>query len=587
MNRDVGFLCWKDTKSWMEQMKGTRWESMVKKENSLFKKKVNEVASKEKLLEKMDEFMKAKSSIFFQYQNIIVKQYGSYEYEWFHHSDSSKTYIVSDIFLYKEHIFQIKASSNGSEKYRLESLHKWYINNVGPNVIVKNHICYVLTAKNKLWYNSLIAIDYKSGKIIKTIYEEKDKQFNLSLVKGDNECIFLIRDNSGKQNLFVIDELEIAYENLVLQSYFPIGYYKGKICYFFNLNNIWYSKGFKINNFSNEIEYASLKNNILILRDNGLKRVFDFKMKEIYNFYGNLILNKFVENPFDRFFIDFTDSGIQEFHNSSHVFVNKTCYRPYCKVKRYFVDDIDIPLIVAKPFCNIKGLMVTAYGGYGLPTTLSSTRWKPYLEDGWIIAYACVRGSGDVDKAWADAARTYNKGFACEDLESCILYLQKKYKISNNHTCIYGRSAGGYLVGATVKKNPDGKLFKMAYTEVPYVDVLQTTTNPKLPLTILEYDEFGNPADGIEEFRTIMELSPVNIETSPDIFVLIRTSEHDSEVFTYESYKWLEALRENKKNDATKLLYNTLNKGHFVMDYENFSEDFFLLKSFRDVKQER
>ena len=422
---------------------------------------------------------------------------------------------------------------------------------------------------------------------IKTIYEEKDKRFNLSLIKGDNECIFLIRDNSGKQNLFVIEDLEIAYENKVLQNYFPIGYHKGIICYFFNINNIWHSKGFKFSKFSNEIEYVSLKNDILIIRDNGLKRVFDFKAKEIYKFYGNIILNKFVENPFERFFIDFTESGIQEFHNSSHDFINKTCYKSYTKVKRYFVGDIKVPLIVAKPLCNIKGLMVTAYGGYGLPTSLSSTRWKPYLEDGWIIAYACVRGSGDVDKAWAESARTYNKELACEDLEFCIRYLQNKYKISSKHTCIYGRSAGGYLVGATVKRNPHGKLFKMVYTEVPYVDVLQTTTNPKLPLTIIEYDEFGNPADGIQEFRTIMELSPVNIESSPDIFVIIRTSENDSEVFTYESYKWLNALRGSSKNDTTKLLYNTQNKGHFVngsLGYENFSEDFFLLKSFRDVK---
>ena len=100
--RDLKFLCWKDSKSWMENMKGIRWESMVKRENSLFKKKINEIASKEELLEKMEEFIKAKQSIFFRYQNIIIKQYGSYEYEWFYESDSSKTYTVSDIFLYKD-----------------------------------------------------------------------------------------------------------------------------------------------------------------------------------------------------------------------------------------------------------------------------------------------------------------------------------------------------------------------------------------------------------------------------------------------------------------------------------------------------
>jgi len=557
---------------------------MVSRENSLYKKSVNSVASKEELLKKTDEFIKAKSSIFFRYENIIIKHNGSYEYEWFYIIDSSKTHIVSDVFIYDNYIYHIRDIGNGSQKYRLECLdaHKvlWYIDNVGPNVIVKDNICYVLTCKNKLWYNSLVSINYKSGKIIKTIYEENDKQFNLSLVKGDNKCIFLLRENSGKQNLFVIDKGDIVYKNVNLQSYYPIGYYKKKICYFFNVNNKWNSEGFRFKyDFSDEIEYASLKNDILILRDHGLKKIYNFKMEEIYTFYGNLILNTFIENPFERFFIDFTDSGIQEFHN----FTNKSCFQSYGHVKRYFVGAV--PCIVLEPKCNIKGLMVTAYGGYGLPTSLSSVRWKPYLDDGWIIAYACVRGSGDVNKAWADAARTYNKALACEDLENCIYYLQNKYKISYKQTCIYGRSAGGYLLGATIARNLDGKLFKMAYAEVPYVDVLRTTTNPNLPLTILEYDEFGNPADGIQEFRTIMDLSPVNIKTSPDIFVLIRTSENDSQVFPYESYKWLEALRGNSKNDTRKLLYNTQKKGHFIISYENFSEDFFLLKSFRDEQK--
>jgi len=128
----------------------------------------------------------------------------------------------------------------------------------------------------------------------------------------------------------------------------------------------------------------------------------------------------------------------------------------------------------------------------------------------------------------------------------------------------------------------------MVYTEVPYVDVLRTTTNPKLPLTALEYDEFGNPSNGIYEFRSIMEYSPVDsldYNMPPDIFVLIRTSENDNQVFAYESFKWVNALRGKDKNDSKKLLFLTQNSGHFITGdnlYENFSEDFFLLNSFRD-----
>jgi len=124
----------------------------------------------------------------------------------------------------------------------------------------------------------------------------------------------------------------------------------------------------------------------------------------------------------------------------------------------------------------------------------------------------------------------------------------------------------------------------MVYAEVPYVDVLRTTTNPSLPLTALEYNEFGNPAEGIQEFRTIMNYSPVDsldFENPPDLNIIVRTSENDSQVYAYESYKWLESLRGKNKSDKRKILYNSKNKGHFVNSYENFSQDFFLLKSFR------
>ena len=127
----------------------------------------------------------------------------------------------------------------------------------------------------------------------------------------------------------------------------------------------------------------------------------------------------------------------------------------------------------------------------------------------------------------------------------------------------------------------------MVYTEVPYVDVLRTTTNPSLPLTQLEYDEFGNPANGIYEFQKILEMSPVDaLLEPPDLFAIIHTSENDVQVYPYESYKWLEALR-NGKNDLRKLLYYSENKGHFVIGedmYMNYSYDFFLLKKYRDNK---
>ena len=123
----------------------------------------------------------------------------------------------------------------------------------------------------------------------------------------------------------------------------------------------------------------------------------------------------------------------------------------------------------------------------------------------------------------------------------------------------------------------------MVYTEVPYVDILRTTTNPKLPLTQLEYNEFGNPTNSIYEFQELLKLSPVDsISKPPDIFILVRTSENDSEVYTYESLKWISALRGKNKNDVRKLVYISENEGHSLSSTVNLAEDFILLKNSRE-----
>lgn len=574
MIRDVGFLSWKQPSAWMESMKGSRWNSMVEKENKRFKDYVKKSATKEELLQKANDFSQADKTIFFRYESLLIKPKGS-SFEWFHEKDMKQSYTASDIFVDKNYIYTIRDVGEGSQKYKLECLHDskvlWSKENVGPEMYVKDNVCYYLTAKKRLWYNSVECVDSTTGNNTILIYEELDEKFQLSFVKGEN-CLFLLRENSGLQNMFVIDEKKIVYENTKLQYYYPIGYHKKKLCYFYSNGSSWKSKGFSFEEFEEEIEYFSLKNKLFLLRESGKKTMYNLHFKKLYSFYGDLILNRFVENPFTRFFIDFTNSGIQEMNIVDETVI-MNCTDSYASTKRFFTKNV--PIVCAIP-CKIKALLVIAYGAYGLPTSFGTSRWKPYIDDGWLIAFVCVRGSGDVTKRWAEEGRAYKKENSCIDLEEGIQYIQQKFHISAKNTCIYGRSAGGYLVGATIARNPRGNLFKMAYTEVPYVDVLRTTTNPDLPLTTLEYDEFGNPRDGIFQFKKILELSPVDLLNPPDIDVLIRVSENDSQVYAYEGYKWLEALK------GRGILYSTKNKGHFVRDSENFSEDFFIINYFRE-----
>lgn len=89
-------------------------------------------------------------------------------------------------------------------------------------------------------------------------------------------------------------------------------------------------------------------------------------------------------------------------------------------------------------------------------------------------------------------------------------------------------------MGGTLTRNPTGKLMSAVYTEVPYVDELRTTTNNELPLTELEFNEFGAPAHRLSDFLSVGLLSPADAASttgSPEVFVLTRTAENDSQVF--------------------------------------------------------
>jgi oligopeptidase B len=168
------------------------------------------------------------------------------------------------------------------------------------------------------------------------------------------------------------------------------------------------------------------------------------------------------------------------------------------------------------------------------------------LKRGWAIVFALVRGGGDNSAAWADAARRDHRHVAVDDFESVIRASQQRYHLGPEKTVIYGRSAGGVPVGAMVSRFPDGQLMGAAFTEVPYVDVLRTSSNPNLPLTKGEYQEFGNPAEKILNFRELLSVSPINTlptDGAPGVFVMSHVGLLDKQVYAYESFKWIQRLR--------------------------------------------
>jgi oligopeptidase B len=233
-------------------------------------------------------------------------------------------------------------------------------------------------------------------------------------------------------------------------------------------------------------------------------------------------------------------------------------------------DGTKVPYVLISSCNKPSALLCIVYGAYGIDTHMNVDRWKPLLARGWGLCLALVRGGGDHDDEWAEAARRENRYKSVEDFEACVAAARRHFHLPASVTAVYGRSAGGYLIGSCLARHTDGDLFGAVYTEVPYVDVLNTTANRELPLTELEYDEFGDPRHRLEDFSTLLHLSPVDSLPpggAPKIFVLDRTALHDKEVFAYESMKWitrLQELDENHKETLPKLLAIAENEGHFA-----------------------
>ena len=265
----------------------------------------------------------------------------------------------------------------------------------------------------------------------------------------------------------------------------------------------------------------------------------------------------------------------KSFYFQNKLLIEKSIQFKPLEVHRFHVkskDGTPIPYIIIKQKgIRPKAHLIYVYGAYGSTTPIEwpYKTWYSLLQRRWAIVYAMVRGSGDNNSEWANAARRDHRHIAVDDFEAVIRDAQRVNQLNAKHTVIYGRSAGGIPIGAIVARYPDGQLIGAAYTEVPYVDVLRTTTNPNLPLTIGEYKEFGNPRESLLNFKELLAVSPINalpVDGAPGVFVLTRVGLLDRQVYAYESFKWIQRLRGNYNsvgfNPKGKYVIFDVNEAH-------------------------
>jgi oligopeptidase B len=206
-------------------------------------------------------------------------------------------------------------------------------------------------------------------------------------------------------------------------------------------------------------------------------------------------------------------------------------------------------------------LYVYGYGSYGysLPLGFSSNRLS-LLDRGVVMAYAHIRGGGDMGEPWHDAGKMLLKLNTFTDFIACVEYLTAESYGDATRVAIEGGSAGGLLMGAVVNMRPE--LFRAVLSHVPFVDVMNTMLDATLPLTVPEYEEWGNPNEA-EYFTYMLSYSPYdNLRAASYPAMLVKTSLNDSQVMYWEPAKYVAKLRTLKTDDNALLLVTNMKAGH-------------------------
>ncbi len=198
-------------------------------------------------------------------------------------------------------------------------------------------------------------------------------------------------------------------------------------------------------------------------------------------------------------------------------------------------------------------LYLYSYGSYGnsIPLNFSSNRLA-LLDRGIVIALAHIRGGGDLGKPWHDAGRMMKKMNTFTDFIACAEQLIADKYTAKGNIIIEGGSAGGLLMGAVTNLRPD--LWKAVISKVPFVDVMNTMLDASLPLTVGEYEEWGNP-NKPEDYAYMRKYSPYdNLEAKVYPTILVKTSFNDSQVMYWEPAKYVAKLRTLKPADDKNVL---------------------------------
>jgi len=563
----------KDDLAWMESMSGPRWEGLIREEQQRWTEVARGSRHHQSQIKKASAVSNQNR---FMSGPVEIAHIGVMSYKW-NWKGSATKYDAADLCTVGHTVFVSYEDSDGAENYAIAALQRgisqplWKYTNMSPFVGVIGGRCYSIECKNKLLYYKCVSWNTITGEDYRTEYEEKDPRYNLELIRGSSGAgeagegggvLFLRRQSGPKQDVIQISSDVRLLEPICLESSrFILGSRAGEYLHW-SAKRQWTLKGLsgKFPDFTvNTPELLDTERGLLVTHWEGKRTLWSIGKSPhiIWTGVGNILID-----PWQGPWIRITQPGVPV----AWITIHRPSV-PHPVALQHFArskDGTHIPFYTVgsvKP----KGLLICAYSAYGIATNFSTARWRPLLAEGWAIVFGIYRGGGDHTPEWEDDGRLTGRINTLEDAEAVVRLARRIYDMPASSTVIYGRSAGGLWVGGLCSRYPGGDLFGGAYMEVPYLDVLRTTTNLNLPLTLLETDEFGLPAMRISDLAGILQWSPMETlpaSGTPGIFQIVRTGLNDSEVFAYESAKWV--VRCRNTNAERIFLAIEGGQGHFV-----------------------
>jgi oligopeptidase B len=224
---------------------------------------------------------------------------------------------------------------------------------------------------------------------------------------------------------------------------------------------------------------------------------------------------------------------------------------------------VPISLAYRLPFApdGTRPLLLNGYGAYGVCYDPGfSANLLSLLDRGFVVAIAHIRGGEELGRAWYEGGKLLNKRNSFTDFIAAAEHLVEEGYAAPDRLAIGGGSAGGLLMGAVTNLRPD--LFRAVLAEVPFVDVVNTMLDASLPLTVIEYDEWGNPNDR-EYYEYIRSYSPYdNVQSRDYPHMLVTAGLNDPRVAYWEPAKWTARLRARKTDNNLLVLKTNMGAGH-------------------------